>query len=211
MLTQWSLIGESDERITPTHIRDTARDNLHTVRPILDALRQNDVGALARIPDVLPMATELDKLCSAAIKRVAFSGVADTLANNERQENLADIDELMESPESQITSMLVCAGHSVKLARDWAHQAVQRFAAAPDIKLATSEAFRLAAESLAEEVQQPLPVQRVKRTPAKVIPLSGDLREIAKPALKKKLSVYDALKEAGVIKSATEFLDSVAA
>lgn len=211
MLTQWSLIGESDERITPRHIKDTARDNFHTVRPILTALRERDIEALTKIPDVIPMATELDKLCSLAVKRVAFSGMVDTLASNEGQENLADIDELMESPESQITSMLICAGHSAKQAQDWAHQAVQRFATDSDIKSATSEAFRLAAESLIEEAPKPSTVQWIKRNAAKVIPLSGDLREIAKPALKKKLSVYDALKDAGVIRLATEFIDSAVA
>ena len=119
--------------------------------------------------------------------------------------------ELLDSPAGQITVLLVGADYPVSLAQQWAHQAVQRFAKASDLKLATSEAFRLAAEyETQEDNPAPSPPQATKAAkPAKVVSISGDIREIARTALKKKTPVYEALKAAGVIKPATEFLDVI--
>lgn len=210
MLTQWSVIGENDERLTPARIREVAKDNFHAVRPILRALRGNDIDALAKIGDILPQAEHLENFLSSASKRVILSGMMDTLSNQE-QPGLVCMEELLESPESQVAKLLIGAGHPIDLAQRWAHQAVQRFAFDSDIRAATSEAFRLATESLAVDEVPMSAVQNKTKKPAKVISLSSDLREITKSALKKNESVYDALNTAGVIKPATEFLDRTAA
>ncbi|MDR3579210.1 MAG: ATP-binding protein [Oryzomonas sp.] len=207
MLAQWSVIGEEDERLTPARIREVARDNFHAVRPMLQALRLNDPDALAKISDVIPQAEHLDKFLTLSTKRVMLSGTVDKLANQD-QPGLTDMVERMESPVSQIEAMLIAAGHPVSLAQEWARQAVQRHANSTDLRTATSEAFRIAAEHLLQEqgaVQQPNPMIKTTKKP-KPVPLSGDLREIVKVALKKKEPAYDALKAADVIKPATEFL-----
>lgn len=207
MLAQWSVIGEEDERLTPSRIRDVARDNFHTVRPMLQALHVNDKAVLAKISDVIPQAQHLDRFLSSAVKRVMLSGTVDTLAN-QRQPGLTDMTERMESPESQIEAMLIAAGHPVHIAQEWARQAVLRHAASSDLRAATSEAFRIASEHLLQE--QAAAHSNSNDKPAKkpkVISLSGDLREIVKLALKKKDPAYEALKAAGVIKPATEFLN----
>lgn len=208
MLVQWSVIGEDDERLTPARIREVSRTNFHAARPILQALRMRDIAALSKIKDILPLWGDIDDYLSKAVRRVTLYGTLDTLHNQEHQ-NLEDSDELLESPEGQIAAFLIGAGHTVSLARQCARQAVERFAAATDLKLATSEAFRLASEhelQTREMASQPSGCSKENKT-AKVISLSGDLRGITKPALKKKKAVYDDLKAAGVIKPAGEFLN----
>lgn len=210
MLTQWSLIGEENETITPQRIREVSRESFHAVRPILQALRSNDIAALTQIKDIVPQAGHLEKFLTMAVKRVTLSGTVDRLGNQE-QPNLMSVRELMESPVSQIAAMLISAGHPVTLAQELACQAIQRFSTAADLKKAASEAFRLATEYLLDEKHSEAVASKPKsRKPAKVVSLSGDLREIVKSALKKKVSAYDALKSAGFIKSATEFHDIAA-
>ncbi|NJD92196.1 MAG: ATP-binding protein [Geobacter sp.] len=209
MLTQWSVIGEEDERLTPGRIREVAKGNFHMLRPILQALRFNDTDFLSKVTDVVPVAGQMERFFAAAVKRVSLYGTVDNLANQERQVP-EDEGESFDSPVYQIGSLLAKAGHPVPLSMRWAQQAVERFAAEADLKLATSEAFRLAAEHELQTREPAPPVPTLPKTKtAKVISLSGDLREIAKPALKKKSSVYVELKAAGVIKPATEFLAGV--
>lgn len=207
MLAQWSIIGEEDERLTPGRITDVARGNFHAARPILQALRTNDIATLSKIKDIVPLSGALDNFLTKAVRRVTLYGTLDTLQNQE-QPSLAGRKELLESPENQIVALLVGAGHPIPMAQQWAHQAVERFAAATDSKLATSEAFRLAAEHELQARDPGAPPAEIQKKdkPAKVIFLSGDLRQIAQVALKKKKAVYDELKAAGVIKPANEFL-----
>lgn len=208
MLAQWSVIDEKSEMLTPNIIREVALKNFHAVRPILQALRTKDIDALSRIKDIVPL--NIDQIFKQTVRRVIISGTLDTLGNQE-QPNLAEVKELLESPEGQITALLVGAGYSVSMAQQWAHQAVQRFDKDSNLKLATSEAFRLAAEhEMNASNTAPSQQQFPKATKAaKVLSLSGDLREITKSALKKKTSVYEALNAAGVIKPATEFLGGI--
>lgn len=209
MLAQWSIIGEESELITPELIREIAKDNFHAVRPILQALRDKDLSTLSKIKDVVPHPEDLERTLNIAVKRVILSGSVDIIGNHEKQGNLADATESMESPVTQIAALLIAAGHPVKQAQEWAYQAVQRFSATSDIKEASSEAFRLATESLIQE-KNITTASKSKIKAAKVVSLSGDLREVVKPALKKKEAAYDVLESGGVIRSATEFLDQVA-
>lgn len=204
MLAQWSVIGEESEQLTPEGIRSVAKSNFHAARPILQALRLNDIGALGKIKDLLPQSGDVDQFLAKAVKRVTLAGALDTLQNQEQQ-NPHDKKELLESPESQVAALLVSAGYPIQVSQQSAHQAVKRHATATDLKLVTSEAFRLAAD---QEIQACELVPSPQQVPKNIkrVSMSGDLREIAKPALKKKISAYEELKAAGVIKPVSEFL-----
>ena len=207
MLAQWSVIGEESEQLTPERIRSVAKNNFHAARPILQALRLNDIAALGKIKDLLPQSGDVDQFLAKAVKRVTLAGTVETLQNQEQQK-LYDRKELLESPESQIAALLVGAGYPISVSQQSAHQAVKRYATATDLKLATSEAFRLAAEQEIQARELAPPPQQIPKItkPAKRLSMSGDLREIAKPALEKKITAYEELKAAGVIKPAGEFL-----
>lgn len=205
MLTQWSVIGEENELLTPRRIRDVARNNFHAVGPMIRALRLNDTAALSKIGDLVPLEGQIDKFLSKSVKRVTLSGTLDTLRNQEQQ-NPPVTSELLESPEGQIAALLVGAGYPIVVSQQCAHQAVQRFSSASNMKLASSEAFRLASESEQQNEKPAPPLSNVTPVkPVKKISLSGDLREIVAKGIKKKKSAYDALREEGLIKSALEF------
>ncbi len=205
MLVQWLLIDSKDERILPELIRRVARENLRAVEPMLRALRNNDLGALSRIDDLRPQRNLLDAHLKQAVQRVSLQGTLDTL-QNQTAAALAQDSAAVDSPAAQVAMLLVQAGYERDVAHRCAEIACKRFATDTDIKTATAEAFRLAMEELAakqQEQEKPQADPPPKR--AKVISLSGDLREIIKKA-RKDTPAYEAIKEAGVIKDPMEFL-----
>ncbi|PKN50218.1 MAG: ATP-binding protein [Deltaproteobacteria bacterium HGW-Deltaproteobacteria-16] len=208
MLAQWEVIGSKDktERITPALIRVLARENLTAVAPILRALRVGDLEALKDISDIGLPGNLLQDHLRKAQGRVQLQGTLNTLRNQVAKAE-ADEEGLGESPEAQLAALIVQAGYAPEIAVRSAQSACRRFAAETDLRFAGSEAFRLAAEETALEkanVEETASPQEKKKR-LKVVSLSGDLREIVAKAAKE-TSPYDALKAAGVIKSAEEFL-----
>jgi len=203
MLAQWQIIGSDDERITPGLIRSLAKDNLHAVEPILRALRNKDLERLKNIVDIALPDNLISDHYRQAVRRVSLQGTLNTLEN----QTTAEGEDVGESPEERVTELLVQAGHPLARALYCAQAACRRFAKETDLVLASSEAFRLAAEaSVAAQTppDEPPPVPTAKK-PAKVVTFSGDLRDIIKKA-GSKTPPYEALKEAGVIKPGTEFM-----
>jgi len=208
MLLQWSVIGTDNESITPDMVEEVSAANFFAARPILEALRNKDISILSQVKDVVPLDGEIEKFLANAVRRVTISGALDTLSHQE-QPNVTDATEQLESPSGQITALLVGAGFSFAVALKCANEAVQRFASSADLKLASSEAFRLAAEfdTQNEQPSESNNVPKTAKKTAKAISLSGDLRQILAVAKKTKKPAYDVFKEAGVIRSALEFQD----
>lgn len=205
ILAQYQVIGTNDERITPELVSDVARANLHSARPMLDALRRGDLEALSNIPDLYLPPSVLDQSRAKAEHRIMLSGALNTI-RNQAHDILENHVDYIEPPEDTIAKLLVRAGYSDAVAVKCASFAIARFSQETNIKLATAEAFRIAAEE--EKDQESIatvekPVGR--RPPSKVISISGDLREIVKNK-PKSTDNYEALKQAGIIKAADEFL-----
>jgi len=205
MLVQWHLIGAENEKITPATVREVSKNNLQIVRPMLQALKTGDIDALGKVDDLLPQKKEMDSHFENACQRVSMSGVINTL-KNQQAASLQSGFAIQEDPVVQIVFLLEQVGYSEEVAYRSARQACGRFGAEVDLKLATSDAFRIAGEEVAEKnIEEIASVLPPKPKRAKVVSLSGDLREIIKKA-GKKTSPYDALRAAGVIKHADEFL-----
>jgi len=205
MLAQWQVIGTNDEKITPALIKGIVRENLRNVEPTLRAIRNNDIETLCRIEDVRPQKNLLEEHLSQAIHRVSLQGTLNTLQNQESAAKAVQTG-AGDSPVEQLAMLLVQAGYEAEVALKCAQKAYLRFASEVDLKLASSEAFRLAAEDFdpkknTKESHAPHPSPRKE----KVSSFSGDLREIIKKAAKG-IPPYEALKAAGVIRPATEFL-----
>jgi len=211
MLAQWHVIGQEDERIYPGLIRDVARESLKLAKPVLDALKTRDIQKLSQISDVYPPIRNLDEYFHRAADRITIEGTLNTLRNQQKaQKNIMDDD--MESPIIRVARWLVEAGIEPTTARKCAVKALNRHGSEIDLNLVMQEAFALAVKLAAnhgvessekeESTQEP---NRRKRK-EKVVSLSGDLREIVGKSKKKGISAYQALKDAGVIKPAGEFL-----
>lgn len=205
MLAQWQTIGSANERITPKLIREIARENLTAVAPILRALREGDLQALKDVSDISLPQTLLQEHLRKAQRRVTLQGTLNTL-HNQTLSVEADIEGGEELPEEQLAALLVQAGYSPSIAVKSSRAACLRFAADTDLRLASSEAFRLAAEEAAAErtAEKEVVPKKEKKTRPRAVSLSGDLREIVAKAAKE-TPPYEALKEAGVIRSALEF------
>jgi energy-coupling factor transporter ATP-binding protein EcfA2 len=208
MLVQWLVIGSGNERIVPDLVHKVARNNLRAVEPMLRALRNNDLEALSRIKDLRPPKDYLEEQLKKAVQRVSLHGALNTLQNQmlSAQASAAAVED---SPVAQVARQLIQVGFDRDVAHKCAETACNRFATATDIKAATAEAFRLAQEEdfVRQEAKEG-PSPRPTREKAKVIPLSGDLREIIKNS-PKDTPAYEALKNAGVIKDPMEFLPDV--
>jgi hypothetical protein len=217
MLSQWRVIGAKDERITGDLIRTVADESLNAVKPILTALSHNDMEALKDVDDVRIENRDLTEYFRTCTKKVILSGTLNTL-ENQQQAATASKKDMAESPVGRIASLLICAGHSQDIAIKCANTAASRFARETDLKKATAEAFRLALEEedpeKIDEPQEKSPTpelvedaQTKKPKKPMVATLSGDLRQIAAAAKKNKQPIYEALRQAGYIKPATEFLE----
>jgi ABC-type dipeptide/oligopeptide/nickel transport system ATPase component len=219
MLSQWRVIGATDERITGSLIRKVADESLNAVKPILTALSNNDMEALKDVDDVKIENRVLMEYFRTCAKRVTLSGTLNTLENQQRAAT-RNKEEMAESPVGRIASLLICAGHSRDVAVKCANTAASRFAQETDLKKATAEAFRLAIENgdseLGNEPQQEL--REAKKTEIvkanlhdkhETVTVSGDLRQICAAAKKKGQPVYEVLREAGYIKPATEFMEAI--
>lgn len=205
MLAQWQVIGSGNERITPDLISDVARESLNAVRPMLDLVRRGDINALQDIDDLFLPQIELDRYLRKAEHGVSLSGSLDTLGNANPITKANNNDD-MDLPQDAIAKLLVKAGYEPETAIRCARMACDRFAGEGDIKLASAEAFRVAAE---EAINKKEKSQEVKppttKKNSKVISLSGDLREIINKR-PKGMTPYAALKAAGVIKPVDEFV-----
>jgi len=212
MFAQWQLIGSGDERLTPELFSDVASANLNAAGPMLAAMRTKDFDALGKIEDMFLPKAALDECLNAAEHRVALYGTLDTLRNRTRATKGA-VDEIGESPVDSLT-MLVQAGYERALAMHCAQMAVNRFAAEDNLTSARKEALRLASEAEARndkaKAQNAVKAPSTKKVKAGTASLSGDLREIIKKA-PKNMPPYEALLQAGVIKSADELWLSIEA
>ncbi|MDD2336634.1 MAG: ATP-binding protein [Geobacteraceae bacterium] len=219
MLSQWRVIGAKDERITGNLIRTVANESLNAVKPILTALSRNDIEALKDVDDVRIENRDLTEYFRTCAKKVILSGTLNTLENQQNAAT-ASKEDMLESPVGRIASLLICAGHRREFAIKCASTAAARFAHETDLKKATAEAFRLALEveehsekiieqekALTPEVMREV---KIKKPITSVNPsISGDLRQICAVAKKNRQPVFEALRKAGYIKPATEFMEAI--
>lgn len=216
MLSQWRAIGAKDERITGYLIRTVADESLNAVKPILTALSRNDMEALKDVDDVRIENRDLTEYFRTCAKKVILSGTLNTLENQQNAAT-ASKEDIVESPVGRIASLLICAGHPREFAIKCASTAAARFAHETDLKKATAEAFRLALEveehsekiieqekALTPEVMGEVKIKKPKTSVNRS--LSGDLRQICAVAKKNRQPVFEALRKAGYIKPATEFM-----
>jgi ABC-type oligopeptide transport system ATPase subunit len=145
-LVQWRVIGEEDERITASLIRQVAKESLTLSMPILDALKTKQYGKLQNIKDIYPAVRDMDKYLNSAEKRVDLIGRSYNLRNQEKTSK-----EMVDSPITQIAQWLVDAGIESKLALDCAKKTLALIPEEDDITKARRYAYNLAMRALVEE------------------------------------------------------------
>jgi ABC-type oligopeptide transport system ATPase subunit len=142
MLVQWRVISLEDEKITVGLIREIAKDSLKLVRPILEALRQNDIGLLETISDIEPSVIDMRDYLNTAAERVALVGTVNTIGNQDALNK--DVDAEEESPFLRIAQWLVDAGIETGIARECAEKSVAIYESDYDLKKAMFFAYEQA-------------------------------------------------------------------
>jgi hypothetical protein len=213
MLTQWYLIGQENERITPVVIRKVAKDSLGLVSDIIDAVRRNDTSKLSQIKDIKPF--KIDSYLSKAKERVSLEGSINTLRNQRLAEK-----EIAETPTARVAAWLVTAGIDSKIAIECAKSAVNKHSSKTEINIAMFEALEMAREMEAKyESQKPVELigksDSKENTSPKVIPIqknkakdlkNTDLRKIVAKGKEQKIPAYESLVEAGIIVPVESFI-----
>ncbi|MDQ8734247.1 ATP-binding protein [Paenibacillus sp. LHD-38] len=210
MLTQWSVIGQSNEKITPAIIKDIARECMKSAQPILSALRNGRTEDLIKYGDVIPLSQEyLEDYLKTQKERVILDGRLNTLQNQQKAEkwdqiNVADEELLV----IQIAMALINAGVDENTAKDCAKKSLQFNGASTDLKVAMWDAFDLARK----ERQNVTAAAKSKKSPStkknssKTMPYSEqDLRRIVEQGYKDGIPPYQSLHEAGYIHTSLEF------
>jgi len=206
MLTQWQVIGSSDETITPNLIRRVAKDNLQLVRPMLNALKEKDYQALRQFKDIYISDEELQCAFQNSRSKINLVGELNNI-RNQRQVVYAsgEQDELLK----ELTTWLMDSGIDIKVALICADQAMKRHAMEHDLNLVRKEAFRLALQKGDGNEEQIEKQEGNKEKQSKKISSlhQRDLRVITSSGQKKKLNFVDSLRESGYIKNPLEFLN----
>ncbi|WP_409346946.1 ATP-binding protein [Paenibacillus sp. MBLB4367] len=137
-LAQWRVIGEENEKITASLIRQVAKDSLRLAKPMLDALRQNDDAKLARYSD---MVIDIDSYLRDANERVSILGSKNTLIN--QYKTLKSQEDMKNSPFNRIKNWLMEAGVALNIASESAQKAAELHASDNDLTKAMHYALEM--------------------------------------------------------------------
>jgi hypothetical protein len=216
MFAQWNIIGvksaqAAGEPITAALIRSVAKDNLKLLRPAFDALRSGDPERLKNIQDIHISFEDLDDYLHGAKERLTLEGKLNMIRNRRMTEENGQ-DDSEEGLHFQVARWLVEADISPDIAMACAKKAIDLHGANMGLKDVMKEALALATETSEKTKNSKTDGAEAGKPPAKekgkVVSLSGDLRKIVKEGHKKGASAHEALKEAGVVKNASEFLSA---
>lgn len=207
-LAQWEIIGTEDESITPQLINYVANEKLKISKSILQAICDRDVDKLVNISDVFLPEQELGQFYEKSYKRVITIRNINAFQKQQATSRAAEETEETETPVFRIAKWLVEADFEPKIARQAAVDSLSRFPNQPDFKKARETAYEIA-KTLISNTSKPLIEEKKRKNIPKQEPvlLSDDLRNIVQLGHEKNLTGYDALKEAGLIKSVKEFLN----
>ena len=99
-MSQTEAIKNGSERVTPELVSSVARTNLVTVRPAIEAIRSNDIGALLDFEDIMPInysSKNESAVNKQVIKKPKDNAIDKGKQNNARKaNNKIDLDELEE-------------------------------------------------------------------------------------------------------------------
>lgn len=99
-MSQTEAIKNRSEQVTPELISSVARTNLVTVRPAIEAIRSNDIGALLDFEDIMPInySSKNESAMKLQVTKKSKNNATDKVENNNiRNANIkVDIDELDE-------------------------------------------------------------------------------------------------------------------
>ncbi len=180
-LAQSRAIGEN-ETIGPALVRKVAREDLRLVQPMLNALRSGLISEIEKYEDIMPM-----NLSSVIQMRQSQIDIRATIQKKKEQQ-----EEARQKYESSITEKAIHALISLDVDAKTAEKIVLKIIKEGS-DMQPAQVVKQALAKLETEKQQ------LKQTKIKG-PQLNKLAEIIEQGKHRKLSAYESMKEAGIIK-----------
>lgn len=192
MLAQLRVISIGDARhgpeiLTTKLFQKIAREDFQIVRPMLEALRANDIKALMRWDDLLPLHAHISQILASALAMPASDVVREPVVD-------APVDVQKDEKTDVIQTALRSLGVADDVALVLISEAKALHPSADPLLLMAVISERLTKRS--PPVRKPKP----PKPPADMTPLAQDLRHIVDMGKKAGHSGYESLLAAGLVK-----------
>lgn len=187
-MAQIKAIATGKELVTSTTIKQVAKESLKLVNPMLDALRSGNKTEIQRYQDITPI--DFNEFYNENLSKISIDANRTAVDDNEliKEYSILKLAEL---------------GFTLELAKECVLQAMEANSGCLDKTFILKEAMRLSFE---KEKEKTIEAIKVKKQRTKLA--TNDLRYIVEQGKQNSKSAYDALKEAGYIKSPVdEFID----
>ena len=195
MLTQWRALDKGIDHITPSFIRSIAKERLGLVRPALEALRFGKKDKIQMYGDIYSGVTiddYLERLVAEKRKEQQMEVIRQELGYDVAKETV-----------NKLSAWLVDSGFEIEVANEAATNVVKEHIDHLDEVDLHQEVLKSAMKKLQQKESKIADRKKKVRTlPTEV----DDLRLIISQGEKQKVPPYEALKKAGYIKDALEFL-----
>ncbi|UED69442.1 ATP-binding protein [Brevibacillus sp. HD3.3A] len=195
MLTQWRALDKGIDHITSSFIRSVAKERLGLVRPALEALRSGKKDKIQKYGDIYSGVTiddYLERLVAEKRKEEQMEVIRQELGYDVEKETI-----------NKLSSWLVESGFEMEVANEAASYVVKEHIDHLDEVDLHQEVLKSAMRNLQQKDSKIADRKKKVRTlPTEV----DDLRLIISQGEKPKVPPYEALKKAGYIKDALEFL-----
>ncbi|MFC0212126.1 ATP-binding protein [Paenibacillus chartarius] len=178
-MAQLRSISTGKEKLTPSLIRKVAEEQFKLLKPMMEALKSGKLSKLAAYEDiVIPDISDF----------VAKEQIKVDIGILMKKETTSRIQQLLKMKEDAILR-LKFLGVSEKNAGNMVEQVLSENPEQADISLIVQEAYKLHIS------------EKSKCEKKQLVNRGNDLREIVKAGKEKGISAYDALRQAGYIKS----------
>lgn len=176
------------EVLTPQLLRNVAREDFRIVRPMLDALRNNDTKALLKYDDLMPLQAYVEQVMSTAMQSQADGILPSDLVNEAHTS----------APAQYEHDPILSALRSLNVADDVAQVLISdartKYPSADPLLLMAAIAEKLSSHPVKTKKQ------KVTKPSEAVIPPENDLRRIVSLGQQNGLTGYDALLAASMVK-----------
>jgi len=191
MLCQYRAISTGYEKITVSLIKSVVKDCLKLIKPMLDALRQEDEKKLSLYEDIYIKSKELNNILQAESKKVFIS--------NNDDKAIQQVSEIVNNTniEIDISSWLIQAGFSLKLSEKVSKKVVKESGKSENINLLKKKAYELISEYESNSSNN-----EIKGSSN----IKADMLELIRPSIEKNEDSYKGLKEQQYVADIDEFI-----
>ncbi|WP_243098233.1 ATP-binding protein [Serpentinicella alkaliphila] len=189
MLVQWRAISSGKEKITIQLIKKVSKEEMRMTKPMVDALRNNDIDKLHKFDDIfLP---DIFQALSKVEHDIKLKGDIEKIRFQQKKISENSLMEVLE----KIVLWLIDGGIEAQLAEKSAEKAINKLSYKEELSQLKKEAMALALNTNEKTTSLRTKIKNREAKYAK-----NDLRQMFMDAEKNKVLVYEILLNEGVIK-----------